>query len=131
MIGRQGALCGNVFAVSGKLFASEHAIVVTPRSKTDVRWLTHALHRMELNRYSESSAQPGLSVAKLLRMELSVPPTSKEQVAIAAVLSDIDVEIAALERRRDKIRAIKQGVMQQLLTGRVRLVKPQASEAPA
>ena len=43
--------------------------------------------------------------------------------AIAAVLSDMDAEIAALERRRDKTRAIKQGMMQQLLTGRVRLVK--------
>ena len=51
-------------------------------------------------------------------------PTYAEQRAIAAVLSDMDAEIAALERRRDKTRAIKQGMMQQLLTGRVRLVKP-------
>ena len=46
-----------------------------------------------------------------------------EQRAIAAVLSDMDAEIAALERRRDKTRDVKQGMMQQLLTGRVRLVK--------
>ena len=46
-----------------------------------------------------------------------------EQVAIAAVLNDVETEIAALEKRRDKTRAIKQGMMQQLLTGRVRLVK--------
>ena len=51
-------------------------------------------------------------------------PTSAEQKAIASVLSDMDAEIAALERRRDKTRAIKHGMMQQLLTGRVRLVKP-------
>ena len=51
-------------------------------------------------------------------------PTSAEQKAIASVLSDMDAEIAALERRWDKARAIKQGMMQQLLTGRVRLVKP-------
>lgn len=50
-------------------------------------------------------------------------PTSAEQKAIASVLSDMDAEIAALEKRRDKARAIKQGMMQQLLTGRVRLVK--------
>lgn len=50
-------------------------------------------------------------------------PKSDEQRAIAAVLSDIDAEIAALEQRRDKTLAIKQGMMQQLLTGRVRLVK--------
>ena len=50
-------------------------------------------------------------------------PQVQEQRAIAAVLSDMDAEIAALERRRYKTRAIKQGMMQQLLTGRVRLVK--------
>ena len=51
-------------------------------------------------------------------------PDYEEQHAIASVLSDMDAEIAALEQRRDKTRAIKQGMMQQLLTGRVRLVKP-------
>ena len=50
-------------------------------------------------------------------------PPIEEQRAIAAVLSDMDAEIAALERRRDKTGAIKQGMMQSLLTGRVRLVK--------
>ncbi len=52
-------------------------------------------------------------------------PSPKEQYAIAAVLSDMDAEVAALERHRDKVRAVQQGMMQQLLTGRVRLVKPE------
>jgi len=51
-------------------------------------------------------------------------PKEKEQTAIAAVLADMDAEIAALEARRDKTRALKQGMMQQLLTGRIRLAKP-------
>lgn len=51
-------------------------------------------------------------------------PTEEEQAAIATVLSDMDAEIAALEARRDKTRALKQGMMQQLLTGRIRLVQP-------
>ena len=54
-------------------------------------------------------------------------PQVQEQRAIAAVLSDMDAESAALERRRDKARAIKQGMMQQLLTGRVRLVQPETA----
>ena len=54
--------------------------------------------------------------------EIRMPPTLDEQTAIAQVLSDMDAEIAALEARRDKTRAIKQGMMQQVLTGRVRLV---------
>ena len=45
-----------------------------------------------------------------------------EQTAIAAVLSDMDAELAALEQRRDKTRALKQGMMQELLTGRTRLI---------
>ena len=48
--------------------------------------------------------------------------TSREQTAIAAVLSDMDAELSALEARRDKTRALKQAMMQELLTGRTRLV---------
>ena len=54
---------------------------------------------------------------------LSLPSDVAEQRAIAAVLSDMDAEIAALERRRDKTLVVKQGMMQQLLTGRVRLIE--------
>jgi len=54
--------------------------------------------------------------------ELLVPPTKDEQSAIAAALSDMDAEIAALEARRDKTRALKQAMMQELLTGKTRLV---------
>ncbi len=122
LIGRQGALCGNVVGVEGRFFASEHAVVVTPFSRTDIRWLTYVLATMNLNQYSESSAQPGLSVSKVLMLDVSVPPSKAEQTAIAAVLSDMDSELSALEARRDKTRALKQAMMQELLTGRTRLV---------
>ena len=122
LIGRQGALCGNVLGVDGTFFASEHAIVATAFPQTDIRWLTYVLGELRLNQYSESSAQPGLSVAKLLNLDLVVPSTKAEQTAIAEALSDMDAELAALEQRREKTRAIKQGMMQELLTGRTRLV---------
>jgi type I restriction enzyme S subunit len=60
---------------------------------------------------------------KFAHVPLPMPPPSEQQ-AISEVLADMDAEIAALERRRDKTKAIKQGMMQALLTGRVRLVKP-------
>ncbi|MBK6999874.1 MAG: restriction endonuclease subunit S [Rhodoferax sp.] len=122
LIGRQGALCGNVVGVEGKFFASEHAVVVTPKSQIDVRWLTYVLATMHLNQYSESSAQPGLSVSKILMLDLDVPPSKSEQTAIATILSDMDTELAELESRLAKARHIKQGMMQELLTGRIRLV---------
>ena len=53
--------------------------------------------------------------------EMNIPSTLAEQTAIAAVLSDMDAEIAALEAKLAKARAIKQGMMQELLTGRIRL----------
>ena len=54
-------------------------------------------------------------------LEITIP-SYDEQTAIATILSDMDAEIAALETRRDKTRDIKQGMMQELLTGRIRLV---------
>lgn len=120
LVGRQGALCGNVQYVSGRFFASEHAVVVTPQKSTDINWLYHVLKSMNLNQYSESSAQPGLSVLKLLNLTVIVPKKS-EQTAIASVLSDTDALIENLEKLIAKKRNIKQGVMQELLTGRKRL----------
>jgi len=58
----------------------------------------------------------------LKKFRIPLPPTLAEQIAIASVLSDMDDEIAALEQKRDKYKAIKQGMMQELLTGKTRLV---------
>jgi type I restriction enzyme S subunit len=129
LIGRQGALCGNVFSVEGQFFASEHAIVVTATMDTDIRWLTSVLGRMKLNQYSESSAQPGLSVSKILKLEITVPPTKAEQSSIAEALADMDAELLALEARRDKTRNVKLAMMQVLLTGKTRLVPAGAAHA--
>lgn len=75
------------------------------------------------------SNYPAISSRDVKSIEMTCPPTLDEQRAIAAVLSDMDAEIAALERRRDKAKQIKQGMMQQLLTGRIRLVEPPGAAA--
>ncbi|GAA5262714.1 restriction endonuclease subunit S [Methanocalculus sp. MC3] len=67
------------------------------------------------------SNYPAINSRDVKLIEIPCPPTLSEQTAIATVLSDMDAEIAALERRRDKAKEIKQGMMQQLLTGKVRL----------
>jgi type I restriction enzyme S subunit len=121
LVGRQGALCGNITFVDGKFFASEHAVVVTSSARSDIYWLGYVLTSMELNQYSESSAQPGLAVARLLTLEV-LAPDALEQTAIATILSDMDTEITALEARLTKARQLKQGMAQALLTGRIRLV---------
>ena len=63
-----------------------------------------------------------INVADLLAWKVPYPENKEEQSEIATVLSDIDTEITALETRRTKTQAIKQGMMQELLTGRTRLV---------
>ena len=72
---------------------------------------------------AQGSTRYNLSKKRFLNLEIDLPPLP-EQHAIATILSDMDSEIAALERRLDKTRAIKQGMMQQLLTGSIRLPIP-------
>jgi type I restriction enzyme S subunit len=62
-----------------------------------------------------------ISLGKFRGIAIKVPPPD-EQAAIAAILSDMDAEIAALEAKLAKARSLKQGMMQELLTGRIRLV---------
>ena len=69
---------------------------------------------------AQGATRYNMSKGQFMALALSIP-SAQEQSAIATVLSDMDAEIAALERRRDKTNRIKQGMMQQLLTGRVRL----------
>ena len=76
---------------------------------------------IQKSRMGQGDAVVHISARNLALLELNLPPVS-EQTAIAEVLSDMDAELAALEQRRDKTRDLKQGMMQELLTGRTRLV---------
>ena len=80
--------------------------------------------RTIMNALAQGATRYNMSKGQFSALELFIPAYD-EQRAIATVLSDMDAEIAALERRRDKTRAVKQSMMQQLLTGRVRLVEPE------
>ena len=70
----------------------------------------------------EASTYPNIRINDYLELQIPLPP-DEEQVAIVNILSDMDAEVSALEQRRDKTRVIRQGMMQQLLTGRIRLVQ--------
>jgi len=93
LIGRQGALCGNVNYANGKFWASEHAVVVSPTKEVETVWLGEMLRAMNLGQYSVSAAQPGLSVEAISNLRTVVPPIS-DQVAIADFL---DREIAKID----------------------------------
>ena len=104
-------------------------IIVLRASGQDAVYLAHLLNAPVAARQKARMAQGDAVVHirgdHLAEIELHLPPLP-EQRAIATILTDMDAEIAALERRLDKTRAIKQGVMQQLLTGTIRLPIPDA-----
>ncbi len=108
-------------------YAGGDIVILRPRG-VDSLFLGYALNTAEVNRQKASLGQGDavvhISATALAQVSLRVPLIG-EQTAIATVVSDMDAEIAALEARRDKTRAIKQGMMQQLLTGRIRLVDPE------
>lgn len=114
LIGRQGALCGNVRLVSGKFHATEHAVVATPKTAIDVGWLYYALDLLNLNRFATGQAQPGLSVDVLENVSLAIPVLEAEQKKIADCLSSLDELIAAQARKVDALKTHKKGLMQQL-----------------
>ena len=120
LIGRQGALCGNIILIHGKNYVSEHAIAVQANDENDLLFLGYKLDFLNLNRYSESSAQPGLSVEKLVRLRIALPQI-KEQTAIANLLNTWDKAINTLTQLIAQKELRKKWLMQQLLTGKKRL----------
>ncbi|WP_175730660.1 restriction endonuclease subunit S [Burkholderia ambifaria] len=105
LIGRQGALCGNVNYSHGKFWASEHAVVATPVKAVNVTWLGELLRTMNLNQYSVSAAQPGLSVEMISNLAVPYPPPD-EQAAIAAFLDDETQKIDSLLAEQEKLLAL-------------------------
>lgn len=120
LIGRVGALCGNIHITSGKAFASEHALVCHPNCKYNADFLSPILRGMNLGQYSGASAQPVLAAGKLSKLQICFPPV-EEQEAIGKALSDIDGLIDVLRKLIEKKRNIKQGAMSRLLSGSLRL----------
>ena len=118
---------GLVSIASETMGASQDITLLKPNDLIESPYLCRALMSQA---YLLLQRARGTTIQGISRGEVdSIPillPSRPEQRAIATVLSDMDSEIAGLERRRDKIGAIKQGMMQELLTGRVRLVGPDA-----
>ena len=110
---------GQAFYRDTPFVAIGRLLVLKPKISLDARFFCEYIN-YGIHFAIESTGVPQLTAPQISRYQLPVP-TEPEQRAIASILSDMDAEIAALEQRRYKTRAIKQGMMQQLLTGWVRL----------
>lgn len=80
IIGRQGALCGNVNVADGRFYATEHAVVTTLFSEIDFTWNNYILTALKLNQYATGAAQPGLSVANIMNVFIPLPPYNEQIV---------------------------------------------------
>ena len=122
LIGRQGALCGNVHIASGRFWASEHAIVVTVICGHDVDWFGATLDVMDLNQYSIAAAQPGLSVERVLNLHVAVPPP-EEQAVIAAKIeqqtSCLDDSIHSVNDQIELFKEYRTRLIADVVTGQL------------
>ena len=91
--------------------------------KAEPKFIYYKFKLINWYSHNEASGVPSLNASKIENIETVFPPTLEEQSAIAAVLSDMDAEIEQLVQKRDKYKQVKQGMMQELLTGKIRLIK--------
>ena len=113
VVGRQGALCGNVRLIRGQNYLSEHAIAVRANEENDTKFLLYLLDFMNLGQYSDQGAQPVLAVNKLLRLKCNVPE-KKIQSKISAFLLTYDKQIAFQESILSLLTAQRKAFLQQL-----------------
>ncbi|MCO7149627.1 restriction endonuclease subunit S [Bifidobacterium longum] len=113
LIGRQGALCGNVNTAVGKAYFTEHAVAVKANFLHDTRFLAHLLGCMDLGRYSGQSAQPGLAVGVLKEVETTVP-SKAEQQAIGSFFSRLDSLITLHQRKLELLQDIKKSLLDKM-----------------
>ncbi len=121
LIGRQGALCGNINYAHGKFWTTDHAVVCYPKCEFVLTWFGESLRAMNLNQYSLSSAQPGLSVDRIRELYMVVPPLSEQQ-QIADYLdrkcAEIDELIAVKQQKIEALKEYKKSVIFEYVTGK-------------
>ena len=113
LIGRQGALCGNVNYAVGKSYFTEHAVAVRANKTNQTRFLYYLFSTMNLGQYSGQSAQPGLAVGNLVELE-NVVPSKPEQEKIASFLSSLDHLITLHQRELEKLQNIKKSMLEKM-----------------
>ena len=102
VVGRQGAYCGNVRYFNGEFYMTEHAVVIVGNEYADTHYLAYLLSTMELGHLSAQSAQPGLSIQTLSKLEIYLPPLSQQQ-RIVNLLGALDHKIEINRRINDNL----------------------------
>ena len=136
IVGRQGALCGNVNVASGQFWATEHAVVTDGYGITPYKWQYYFLIALNLNQYATATAQPGLAVSNVVEVPIPLPPLA-EQHRIVAKIEELLPKIEeygqaqdALNKLNDELPGrLKKSILQEAIEGR--LVPPNPNDEPA
>ena len=120
LIGRKGTIDSPQY-VDSPFWTVDTLFFTEISNEADAKFIFYKFTMIRWRSYNEASGVPSLNAKTIENIEIEIP-TLAEQTAIAEVLTDMDAELAALEQRRAKTRALKQGMMQELLTGRTRLL---------
>ena len=126
LVGRQGALCGNVHSVDGQYWCTEHAVVTTPSPLVTLEYLYFLLVAMDLNQYSSNTAaQPGLSVNKIIHVKTVIPKIKEQNDIVEYLKSKIPAMDALISEKQaliDDLQAYKKSLIYEVVTGKRRVV---------
>jgi len=131
LIGRQGALCGNINYANGKFWATEHAVVATLLKRYNTLWFGELLRVMNLGQYSNAAAQPGLAVDRIKFLRLPVPPP-EEQILIAEQIKTIiqknESISASIDAQITTLTAYRKSLIHECVTGQRRITEAEAGQ---
>ena len=122
LVGRQGALCGNVHIASGRFWATEHAVVATLQPGHDVSWFGAVLEAMNLNQYSIAAAQPGLAVERIMNLHIPVPNLRDQELiadSLNATLGGISSAAARSHRQIELVKEYRTRLIADVVTGKL------------
>ncbi len=110
------------YKMKGKFWVNNHAHILKAKAQFDQNFIYYSLVHKNILDLLASGTRAKLNKSQMYKIKIHLPKEKEEQTRIAQILSDMDAEIEALEKKLDKYRMIKQGMMQVLLTGKVRLI---------